>query len=243
MEEEYIMNHIIKDMNEWTEKTEFPRIQDNIVLVDPQPLIPDTDIPNMSRRSGRVITPPVKLTLMGESSLTIPESHEDDPTSNYEVINEKDYGFWKEAMKSELESMYSNNVWTLVDLPQGVKPIGCKWVYKRKKGVNEKVETYKARLVAKGYSQKSGFDYEEAFSPVAMMKYIKILLSIAAYYDYEIWKIDVKTSFLNGYLEENIYMMQPDGFITEGQEHMVCKLLKSLYGLKQASRSWNKRFD
>ena len=76
-----------------------------------------------------------------------------------------------------------------------------------------------------------------------MIKSIGILLSIAAYYDYEIWQMDVKTAFLNGYLEENIYMMQPDGFITEGQEHMVCKLHKSIYGLKQASRSWSKCFD
>ena len=142
-------------------------------------------------------------------------------------------------MNSELESMYSNNVWTLVDLP----PIGCKWVYKRKKGVDLKVETYKARLIAKGYNQKSSFDYKEKISPMAMIKSIRILLSIAAYYDYEIWKMDIKTAFLNGYLEENIYMMQPYGFITEGQEHMVCKLQKFIYGLKQASRSWNKRFD
>ena len=152
MEEEYIMNHIIRDMNEWTEKTKFPSIQDNVVPIDPQPLIPDT--PNMPCHSGRVIRPPVKLTLMEESSLTILKSHEDDPTSYYEAFNDKDFDFWKEAMKSELESMYSNNVWTLVDLPQGVKPIGCKWVYKRKKGVDGKVETFKARLVAKGYSKK-----------------------------------------------------------------------------------------
>ena len=104
-------------------------------------------------------------------------------------------------MKSELESMYSNNVWTLLDLPQGVKPIGCKWVYKKKKGVDGKVETYNARLVEKSYNQKLGFDYEETFSPVAMIKSIRILISIATYYDYEIWKMDVKTTFLNGYLE------------------------------------------
>ena len=82
--------------------------------------------------------------------------------------------------------MYSNNVWTLVDLPQGVKPIGCKWVYKRKRGVDGKIKTYKARLAAKGYSQKSGFDYEETFSPVVVIKSVIILLSIVAYYDYEI---------------------------------------------------------
>ena len=116
-------------------------------------------------------------------------------------------------------------------------------MYKRKKGVDGKVGTYKARLVEKGYSQKSSFDYEETFSPVSMIKSIIILLSIAAYYDYAIWKMDVKTVFLNGYFEENIYMMQPYGFITEGQEHMVCKSHKSIYGLKQESRSWNKCFD
>ena len=97
MEEEYIMNHIIRDMNGWTKKTEFPSIQDNVVPVD---LKPDTDTPNMPRCSGRVIRPPVKLTLMGESSLTILESHEDDPTGYYGAINDKDFNFWKEAMKS-----------------------------------------------------------------------------------------------------------------------------------------------
>ena len=100
MEEEYIRNHIIKDMNEWTEKTEFPNIQDNVVHVDPQPLIPNTDTSNMPHRSGRVIRPPVKLMLIGESSLTIPYSHEDDPTGYYEANNDKDFDFWKEAMKS-----------------------------------------------------------------------------------------------------------------------------------------------
>ena len=89
------MNHIIRDMKEWMEKTKFPSIQDNVVPIDLQPLIPDTDTPNMPRRSGRVIRPPVKLTLMGKSSLTISEIHEDDLIGYYEVINDKDFGFWK----------------------------------------------------------------------------------------------------------------------------------------------------
>ena len=97
--------------------------------------------------------------------------------------------------------------------------------------------------MAKGYTQKEGIDYEETFSPVAMLKSIRILLSIAASLDYEIWQMDVKTAFLNGYLNEDIYMSQPDGFVETGQEQKVCKLLKSIYGLKQASRSWNLRFD
>ena len=122
-------------------------------------------------------------------------------------------------------------------MPNGIKPVGCKWVYKKKRGIDGKVETFKIRLVAKGYTQKEEIDYEETFSPVAMLKSIRILLSIAAYYDYEIWQMNVKTAFLNGNLEEEIYMMQPEGFIAKNQEHMVCKLKRSIYGLKQASRS------
>ena len=97
--------------------------------------------------------------------------------------------------------------------------------------------------MAKGHTQKEGIDYEETFSLVAMLKSIRILLFIAAHYDYEIWQMDVKTAFLNGNLEEEIYMMQLEGFIAKNQEHMVCKLKRSIYGLKQASRSWNIRFD
>ena len=97
--------------------------------------------------------------------------------------------------------------------------------------------------MAKGYTQKEGVDYEETFSPVAMFKSIRILLSIAAYFDYEIWQMDVKTAFLKGNLDESIYMMQPEGFVSPDQEQKVCKLQRSIYGLKQASRSWNIRFD
>ena len=99
-----------------------------------------------------------------------------------------------------LTATYSNYVWELVDLPESVRPIGCKWIYKKKRGVDGKVETFKAWLVAKVYTQKEGVDYEETFSPVAMLKSIRILLSIAAALDYEIWQMDVKTAFLNGNL-------------------------------------------
>ncbi|KAH9707912.1 BED-type domain-containing protein [Citrus sinensis] len=108
------------------------------------------------------------------------------------------------VMNQEMESMYSNKVWELVEAPNGVKPIRCKWIYKRKRGVDERVETFKVRLVAKGFTQKEGIDYEETFSPVAMLKSIRILLSIVVVLDYEIWQMDVKIAFLNGHLEENI---------------------------------------
>ena len=102
---------------------------------------------------------------------------------------------------------------------------------------------YKARLVAKGFKQIQGVDYDETFSPVAMFKSIRILLAIAAFHDYEIWQMDVKTAFLNGFLEENVYMTQPEGFVNRRDAGKVCKLKRSIYGLKQASRSWNIRFD
>ncbi|GJR18221.1 retrotransposon protein, putative, ty1-copia subclass [Tanacetum coccineum] len=105
------------------------------------------------------------------------------------------------------------------------------------------VHTYKARLVAKGYTQTPGIDYEETFSPVADIRAIRILIAIAAYYDYEIWQMDVKTAFLNGYLSEEVYMEQPEGFVNPKYPNRVCKLKRSIYGLKQASRQWNKRFD
>ena len=97
-------------------------------------------------------------------------------------------------MNREMESMYSNSVWTLVEAPKGVKPIGCKWIYKKKRP-DGKVETFKARLVANGYTQKYGIDYEKIFSPIVMLKSIRILLVVAAKLDYEIWQMDVKTAF------------------------------------------------
>ena len=105
------------------------------------------------------------------------------------------------------------------------------------------VTIYKPRLVAKGYRQVQGVDYDETFSPVAKLKSVRIMLAIAAIYDYKIWQMDVKTTFLNGYLKEELYMMQPEGFVDPKNANKVCKLQRSIYGLVQASRSWNIRFD
>ena len=164
----------------------------------------------MPRHSGRIVRPLIRFIGLGETYEAISEEAESDPYTYEEAMNDIDVHHWVKTMKSELDSMYSNQVWDLVKAPNAIKPVGYKCVYKRKRGIDGKVETFKARLVAKGYTQKEGFDYDETFSPVAMLKFIRILLSIAAHYDYEIWKIDVKTTFLNGNLEEEIYMMQPE---------------------------------
>ncbi|KAL0451654.1 UNVERIFIED_CONTAM: Retrovirus-related Pol polyprotein from transposon TNT 1-94 [Sesamum latifolium] len=121
-------------------------------------------------------------------------------------------------MRSEMNSINSNKVWTLVDPPKGFKPIGCKWVYKPKLGADWKVTTFKARLVAKGYTQRPSVDFEKTYSPVAMAKSIRILLAISAYYDYEILQMDVKTMFLNSFIKEEINMDQPLCFISIGEE-------------------------
>ncbi|KAL1194920.1 Retrovirus-related Pol polyprotein from transposon TNT 1-94 [Cardamine amara subsp. amara] len=150
---------------------------------------------------------------------------------------------WLGAAKSEMGSMSENQLWSLVDLPDGVKAIECKWIFKKKIDVDGNIQIFKARLVAKGFKQIHGIDYDETYSPVAMLKSIRILLATAAYYDYEIWRMDVKTAFLNGIPEEDVYMTQPEGFTDPKNAGKVCKLHRSIYGLKQASRSWNLRFD
>nr|GEW04423.1 retrotransposon protein, putative, Ty1-copia subclass [Tanacetum cinerariifolium] len=143
----------------------------------------------------------------------------------------------------EIQSMIDNMLWVFVDLPPGCKTVRSKWIFKKKTDMDCIVHTYKARLVAKGYTHLYEVDYEEMFSPVADIRAIRILISIAAFYDYEIWKIDVKSAFLNGYLDEDIYMVQPKGFVDLNHPRKVCKLQRSIYGLKQASKCWNKRFD
>ena len=195
------------------------------------------------RRSLRTRHEPQRYGFLVTQDGDVMLMEQDEPTTYQEAINSPDSEKWHEAMKSEMDSMFTNQVWTLVDPPEGVKPIGCKWVFKKKTDMDGNVHTYKGRLVAKGFKQVHGIDYDETFSPVAMIKSIRILLAIAAYHDYEIWQMDVKTAFLNGMLLEDVYMTQPEGFVDPENAGKVCKLQRSIYGLKQASRSWNLRFD
>ena len=116
-------------------------------------------------------------------------------------------------------------------------------MFKKKMNVEGKVEKYKARLVAKGYSQVLGIDFGDIFSPVAKVTSIRLLLSVAAAFDFEIEQMDMKTSFLHRDLEEEIYMKQPEGFMVKGKKELVCRLKKSLYGLKQSPRKWYQKFD
>src|SRR6187551_1925725 len=168
---------------------------------------------------------------------------DDTPRTIEEAYSSPDANYWKEAVRSEMDSIMSNGTWEVVERPYGCKPVGCKWVFKKKLRPDGTIEKYKARLVAKGYTQKEGEDLFDTYSPVARLTTIRVLLSLAASHGLIVHQMDVKTAFLNGELEEEIYMDQPDGFAVEGQEGMVCRLVKSLYGFKQAPKQWHEKFD
>ena len=122
----------------------------------------------------------------------------------------------------------------MVDPPLGTKPIGCKWVYKNKYKVDGSLDKHKARLVPKSFAQKEGVNYEDTFAPITKWATIWTLFALLAQNGWKVHEMDVKTTFLNGDLKENVFMSQIEGFAMKGHEHNVCKLLKSLYGLKQA---------
>ncbi|GJV27343.1 retrotransposon protein, putative, ty1-copia subclass [Tanacetum coccineum] len=202
---------------------------------------PQSDI-NPIRKSFRTRSAPDQMCLYIDA-----DEHElgdlGEPANYKAALLDLESDKWLNAMNVEMQSMKDNEVWELVDLPPNGKTVGHKWLFKKKTDMDGAVHTYKARLVAKGFTQTPRIDYEETFSPVADIRAIRILIAIAAFYDYEIWQMDVKTAFLNGYLNEEVYMEQPEGFVNQKYPNRVCKLKRSIYGLKQASRQWNKRFD
>ena len=147
---------------------------------------------------------------------------------------------WETAINNELQSLASNDVWTLAPAPKGANIVSCKWVFKVKRLPNGQIDRYKARLVARGFSQQYGIDYEETFAPVVRMESLHVLLAIAAAEDIEIHQMDVVTAYLAEELEEEIWMEPPPE--TPYTQGIACKLKKGLYGLKQSARVWNQRF-
>ncbi|CAJ2653926.1 unnamed protein product [Trifolium pratense] len=150
---------------------------------------------------------------------------------------------WNAAMKEELHSIEKNHTWKLVELPPQKKAISVKWVFKLKKDPDGKIVKHKARLVARGFLQQEGIDYTEVYAPVARMETIRLVIAIASSYNWSLYHMDVKSAFLNGPLEEEVYVLQPPGFEIASEKNKVYKLNKALYGLKQAPRAWNKRID
>jgi transposase InsO family protein len=167
-------------------------------------------------------------------------AHDLDPRSLKQALARSDGHKWQEAAKLEMESHKSNGTWELIDLPPGAKTIGSGWVFRLKRNADGSIERYKARLVAKGYSQRPGFDYTEVFAPTFRYAAIRTIIALAAVNNLHLRSVDISHAFLNGDLEETIYMRQAEGFHM-GSSNQVYRLRKSLYGLKQAARQWNKK--
>ena len=146
-------------------------------------------------------------------------------------------------MTEEMGSLQKNHIYEIVQLSQGKKALKNKWVFKLKKDGSGKVVKHKTRLIIKGFLQKKGIDFDEIFSPVVKLTSIRIILGLVASLNLELEQMDVKTAFLHGDLNEEIYMEQLEGFKVSEKENLVCKLKKRLYGLKQAPRQWYKKFD
>lgn len=205
-------------------------VQNNPIQEEPRAI----EAPRRSTRSTAG-----KLPSKYNDFVTFKVNHDDE---NFEPKNFKEATSchhakeWIEAMREEIKSIEDNKTWELVDLPRGRMPIGSKWVFKLKRDENNKIIRRKARLVAQGFSQKFGIDYDEVFAPVVRSATFRLLLSVAGVRGYAVRHFDIKTAFLNGNLNEEIYMRQPTGF-KNGDK--VFKLHKSLYGLKQAARVWN----
>lgn len=166
----------------------------------------------------------------------------EEPTSYKEALASSDASKWRVAINDELSALAKNNTWTLTTLPPHKRTISAKWVFKIKCDAKGGIDRCKARLVAKGYLQRPGIDFNETFAPVVRYESVRVLLSVASYRDFEIGQFDIKTAFLNGELEEDIFMDIPEG-VNVDNKNLVCKLNKSLYGLKQSPRQWNKRFN
>ena len=209
-------------------------VQDDVVVQ--QPII---DAPESSlRRSSRERIPssrysPNEYVLLTDGG---------EPESLDEAMESEEKERWFDAMEDEIKSLHDNHTFDLVKLPKDRKALKNRWVFRVKHEDGNPVPRYKARLVVKGFNQKKGVDFDEIFSPVVKMSSIRVVLGLAASLDLEVEQMDVKTAFLHGDLDEEIYMEQPEGFEVKGKENYVCKLKKSLYGLKQAPRQWYRKF-
>ena len=189
---------------------------------EPTPAVPSSD------EDSDDSDDPIDLINVNSASVT-------EPTSYKQSQERPEADLWHTACKEEMEAHRVNGTWDVVKLPPGKRAIGSRWFMKVKHNADGSLDCYKARLVAKGYSQRPGFNFKETFAPTVHYATIRTILAIAALEDLELRSVDISHAYLNGILEEEIYMQQPEGFEVGGPDY-VCRLRKSPYGLKQAGR-------
>lgn len=197
----------------------------------------DHDVPRRFRTISNILDTSWPMELEADELYLVAT---EEPSSFEEAAHDER---WRRAMQEEISSVMENNTWTLVDLPAGKRPIGLKWVFKVKKNESGEVVKYKARVVAKGYVQRQGIDFDEVFAPVARMDSVRLLLAVAAHAGWSVHHMDVKSAFLNGELDEEVYVSQPQGFVDDKHPQRVLRLNRALYGLRQAPRAWNAKLD
>ena len=197
------------------------------------------------RRSQRIKRPPVCYGIDEFTNTANVANYQapkiEEPKTIDDALNSDHSKEWKVAADFEYISLIENQTCDLVKLPEGHNVVGCKWVFRVKYDGNGKVNCFKGRLVAQEFSQRHGVDYEEIFSPVVHFPSIRTLLAFAAKKKLHVHQMDVVSTFLNGELKEEIYMKQPPGYVQSGKENLVCKLRKSIYGLKQSPHCWNQK--
>ncbi|KMQ88191.1 hypothetical protein RF55_12357 [Lasius niger] len=212
-------------------------IPDNPRNVQPQEEKERKEAPRRMTRANRGIL----SEQYAPGSMMVQEHGE--PTCREEALSGPDADVWKIAMDDEIKSLQKNSTWVLQKVPNGTKTIGCKWVFKLKKFADERPDRFKARLVAQGFSQKYGTDYNEVFAPVVKHTTLRVLLSIAGQRGYKVRHLDAKTAFLNKKLSEEVYMTQSSRSEIAGKEDYGCRLIRSIYGLKQTAKAWNDRLN
>ena len=219
--------------------------RENIPVELPHEASENPESESIPRKSSRIRRPPQRLTSerLGELHQAICIEEETEPKTLKEAMERSDWIQWEKAINEEMESLHENKTWSLVERPNNKNIVGSKFVFKLKRKSDGSLERHKARLVARGFTQEEGVDFSETFAPVLKMQSLRLLLALANNEQAHLHQMDVKTAFLYGELEEEVFMEQPEGMTKPGTEHMVCKLHKSLYGLKQSPRNWNKRID
>jgi transposase InsO family protein len=232
---------ILTDLEDWptygSQNTLSPNLAEEDILAPSLPSHSQNSL-SANRTSRRARQPP---TWLQEYFVNFIEDTSE-PTSFQAAVEDPS---WRSAMAEEIAAIHKNNTWTLMNLPPGKSPISTKWVYKTKLRPNGSIHRKKARLVCRGYEQREGMSYQDTFAPVVKWASIRLLLALAASQQWNLYHMDVKTAFLAAELqsEEEVFVTQPQGFVTPGKEHLVLRLHKALYGLRQAPKAWYRKID